>query len=317
MSEILKESVSEYSAFATSLTKLVSEMMGEEYSVRIFKVVKNNSLELDSLVMQKEGKNFTPNIYIKPYYEAFISGVSMDEVAKRLCEIYHSCSLPISEGVLDYSFKEMESSIVYRLVNYTKNKQLMKTIPHIRYLDLAISFHCLVHNDKEGIGTIRITNHHLELWKITKQDLLEVAARNTVRIFPPVIRSMEEVIEDMLTQDSADAENTLEDLGEWNTLKPEKYGDNKMFVLSNSQTINGATCFLYENVLKDFSNRIQADLFILPSSIHEVILVPYHQDLSKDMLMRMVEEINQTQVPVDEVLSDQVYFYSRNSDTLQ
>ncbi len=310
MQDILKESGVSYNTFINDITEIVRGKMGPEYSIRIYKVTKNNSLELDSLVVMKEGKNFAPNIYLMPYYEAYLQGAGLEELADQLCVIYRNYNQPIEDGSLNYTFEEMKPNIIYRLVSYEKNHKLLKSIPHIKYLDLAITFHCLVHNDPEGIGTIRITNEHINMWKISVQELKLQAAKNTKKHFPPAIRSMDEIIRSMLEAEAGNDGELTEDLMQ--NLLPDREASNghKMYVLTNRQGINGATCLLYKKILRTFSGQIQKDLYILPSSIHEVILVPYDPAISKETLAQMVKEVNGTQVAREEVLSDKVYFYS-------
>ncbi|HWT73549.1 MAG TPA: DUF5688 family protein [Mobilitalea sp.] len=313
MQQVLKETSSDYQAFISDITDMVKEMMGEEYTVRIFKVTKNNSLELDSLVLLKEGKNFAPNIYLLPYYEAYMEGVSLQELAQRICGIYQSCTAPLTGDNFQYSLEEMKGNIIYRLVNYDKNHKLLETIPHIRYLDLAITFHCLVHNDGEGIGTIRITNEHMEQWNISLKELQAFAIENTRKKFPPILRSMEEVIKRMISEEYGDNVLCAE---MQNNLFQDTPDQHKMYILSNKKGINGATCLLYDNVLSDIAEQLRSDFFILPSSIHEVILVPYDKSISKEALMEMVKDVNRTQVASDEILSDRVYIYSSENKAI-
>lgn len=315
MLQLLKETGRDYNKFVEDITELVVEKMGKEYKPRIFKVTKNNSLELDSLVLLKEGKNFAPNIYLLPYYEAYREGVDIYELAERLCGIYQNCTTPLQEVDFTYSFDEMKPNIVYRLVNYDRNKKLLEKVPHIRYLDLAITFHCLVHNNADGIGTIRITSEHMELWKVSIKELQVLAVKNTIKRFPPTIRSMEDVIKKMLQEECNEDEFPLE-------LEKDLFdnGDcsnhHKMYILSNLKGINGATCLLYDNVLMRFSEKLRSDLYILPSSIHEVIIVPFDKSISKVSLSEMVKDVNQNQVAEDEVLSDKVYYYSRENNAI-
>jgi len=314
MQQLVRETGSNYNTFISDITEKVGEMMGDDYSARIIKVMKNNSLELDSLVLLKEGKNFAPNIYLQPYYDSYLEGNSIQSLAERLCNVYQNNSHSKMATSFQYTFEEMKSNVIYRLVNFEKNKKLLANVPHIRYLDLAVTFHCLVHNDGDGIGTIRITNDHVELWETSVQELHALAVKNTTGRFPAVIRSMDEVIRGMLTDELEDNELPQELLQE---LYSQGAGvGHKMYVLSNQKGINGATCMLYENVLKRFADKLQTDLFILPSSIHEVLLVPYSNSLSKEILSQMVRDVNFTQVAVDEVLSDKVYFFSRNENAI-
>lgn len=327
MLQFVKEEACSYDHFIDMVKHKVKEQMGEDYSVSIYKVTKNNSLELDSLVVLKEGKNFAPNIYLRPYYESHLEGVGIEEIVDRLCSIYNNSLLPIIKEDFSYSYEEMKSCIIYRLVNYEKNENLLSKIPHIKYLDLAITFHCLVRNDEEGIGTIRITNEHMEFWSITVSELEEAAILNTRKFFPATIRSIDEVLRQLMKEESFqlnDTDLTCLSEGIDNNINTDKVS---MYILSNKKGINGASCLLYDDVINSFANSINSDLYILPSSIHEVILIPVasgtkltagtkDNDINTESLSNMVEEVNRTQVAMEEVLSDRVYYYSRERDEI-
>jgi hypothetical protein len=320
MLQLLKEKANDYdyNSFINEITRMVKKMMGEEFSVRIYKVTKNNSLELDSLVLLREGKNFAPNIYLMPYYEAYLEGTSIKELADRLCGIYQHCSIPIVDEKFSYSFEDMKEFLIYRLVSYDKNRKLLEKVPHIKYLDLAITFHCLVRDDDEGIGTIRVTNEHTQQWKATLQELHALAINNTKRLFPSTIRSMEEVIKGMLAEEfiTSEEDDLSEELLDRFLSNNSNTSNQKMYILTNQKGINGASCLLYDNVLREFANQIHSDFYILPSSIHEIILVPYEKEITIDTLTEMVKDVNRTQVAGDEVLSDRVYFFSRENNAI-
>ena len=90
-----------------------------------------------------------------------------------------------------------------------------------------------------------------------------------------------------------------------------------MYVLSNKQKLQGAACMFYPDILKNFAEEKNSDLYILPSSIHEVILLPAVGDLEKEGLLEMVTEINKTQVQECDVLADSVYYYNRKLQQLE
>jgi len=168
----------------------------------------------------------------------------------------------------------------------------------------------LVREDEEGIGTIRITNEHRKQWKVQLKELHELAADNTKRLFPVSIRSMEEVIRSMLMDEMSGKEEELS--VEMNLfVENSTNAEHRMYILTNEKGINGASCLLYPNVLSEFAERFQSDFYLFPSSIHEVILVPAQDQKSSREYAEMVHEINATQVAKEEVLSDRVYFYSR------
>ncbi len=311
MVQVLKEATSDYDYFLAQILSGVSKRMGKEYTARTIKVLKNNSLELDSLVLLKEGKNFSPNIYLEAYYEAYQQGVKINELVIRLCNIYHNCTVPIAQEQFSYTFEQMKPYIIYRLVSYDRNRRLLEKVPHIRYLDLAITYHCLVREDDEGIGTIRITNEHMRHWKTHRKELQELAAENTKRLFPVSIRSMVEVIRSMLVENLTDSENELSQ--EMSQYCIDSSSTQNMYILSNEKGINGAACLIYSDVLHDISERFQSDFYVFPSSIHELILVPASDSNSSKEYTEMVREINATQVAPEEVLSDRIYYYSREN----
>jgi hypothetical protein len=317
MQQLVREQLCNYSTFTGQITQSVKENMGEEFTVRCLKVMKNNSLELDSLVILKKGKNFAPNIYLLPYYEEYIQGAGITDITEKLCGIYNNYEIPAMNILFSYSYSDVKSFIIYRLVSYERNEKLLKSIPHVRYLDMAITYHCLVREDNDGIGTIRITNEHMLMWEASPEELYELAVDNTSKLFPHSIRSMDDVIlgmlgeEGMLHGEEEQVQTLQRELG-----YPCNDTHNKMYILTNHKGINGATCLLYANILKEFSRQIKSDFFIIPSSIHEVILVPCDRTITKEILTEMVKDVNRTQVARDEILSDNVYYYSSKKDAL-
>ena len=92
-----------------------------------------------------------------------------------------------------------------------------------------------------------------------------------------------------------------------------------MYVASNSDKLNGSSVILYRDMLKNFAESHDVEkLYILPSSLHEVIIIPDDANMEKDiqMLNEMVVSVNCTQVQPEEILSDHVYVYEYSTDTL-
>lgn len=312
---VMEEKVN-YHSFTDTICSSVKQLLGEEYQVQIHKVTKNNALELDSLMVFRKGRNFAPNIYLLPYYESYLEGTTIQEISERLCKVYRYNTKPILRDDFTYSLEEMKRFITYRLVSYERNQKLLSQVPHVKYLDLAIIFQCLVRDDEDGIGTIRITNEHMKLWKTSIEEIESYAVANTSTLLPASIRTMSDTINGLLHDEmTCGGEDDIAEelLDEW--IKNSLSQDNPpMYILTNQKSINGASCILYNNLLHDFSNQIQSDFYILPSSVHEVILVPFNKNMKKDSLEQMVQDVNRTQVAQEEVLSDRVYYYSREKN---
>ncbi|MSS63094.1 DUF5688 family protein [Velocimicrobium porci] len=307
--------------------------MGEEYEITKDSVIKNNGTKLESILILKKGEKVTPSIYIKEFYEEFCHGRSVDSIVEEILCCYENCKREkeLLNNTLDISFEAVKNRIIYRLVNYEKNKELLEQIPHFKFLDLAIVFHCLIRKDTNEIGTIQVTNDWLNEWKIDKKELLKLASINTPRIFPARICTMEEVIEEIIKQDIQRVldhytmesmpvleeeykEKVIESVMNSLTGGLKKSDSPPIYVLTNTCGRNGAGTLIYEDVIRDFAETYQSDFYILPSSIHEVLLIPNDVKLEKEVLKAMVSDINGTQVPKEEVLSNQVYLYSRETN---
>jgi hypothetical protein len=334
---MLKETgfeVLKYDEFLLTMKEVVKEMVDDKYSVEINHVIKNNSIELDGLTIFGADIIITPNIYLNAYYERYMEGEELSDLAVEIVRLYE---MAMKEGErekinITYELEEMKPFIVYRLVNYKKNQKLLQEIPHLNFLDLAITFHCLVKDCEEGIGTIRITNEHLERWNTNLKEIERLAIHNTPRLFPYQMRGMNEVIKDIFrkemrgmediavsyneTQSEESIEQAEENMMQTLIDAMEQRKSEEMYVLTNYKGINGASCLLYPEILDQIGDKLNADFYILPSSIHELILIIDNGKMNPISLREMVCEVNQTQVAADEVLSDQVYYYSREKQRI-
>ncbi|MGB8452583.1 MAG: DUF5688 family protein [Anaerocolumna sp.] len=308
-----------FGKFLSLMQKSVKEAVGAGYSVEINHVIKNNSIELEGLIILKDSERITPNIYLNPYYERYLTGDPFEGLVDEIIQVYRNTREVGEKNDLSirYEFNEMKPYIIYRLINYDRNRKLLMEVPHVHFMDLAITFHCLVKNNEKGIGTIRITNEHINTWNINIEELKEIARINTPALFPPVVKSMNDVIQDIFKNELhtfSQSDSYSEDSTIFDGLS--QHETNNMYVISNLKGINGASCLLYPNVMKDLAEELNSDLYILPSSIHEVIVVKGNASMDKNTFREMVFDVNRTQVPDEDVLSDNVYFYSRERNAI-
>jgi len=297
----------EFEKFTNKMLFAAEKYFQEGTKVVINQVAKNNGVILHGLTIMEDGCNIAPTIYLNGLYESYEAGTTFSEIFHRVIKAYEENR--IEENINIEFFTDYESvrhRIVYKLINYNKNKHLLEDIPHIQYLDLAIVFYCLMICDSFGNGSIMIHNSHCNMWNVDAQKLYQDARLNTPLLLGAELKSMEEVISQLLD------ETEIEETNQWE----EEVRDVPMYVLSNKTKIHGAACMLYENVVSDFAEYLHRDIFILPSSVHEVILVPSHGIEKAQNLIDMVREVNETQVEEEEVLSDSVYFFSREAGQL-
>ena len=186
---------------------------------------------------------------------------------------------------------------------------MLKEVPHIPLLDLSIVFYILVDVDEKGSATIQIRNEHIEDWDVNVEQLYKDAKLNVKRLIPARLMCMQHVIEKL-----CDISKTEEK----DLLKAKFPPENKefMYILTNSIHQFGAAVLAYPNILEMASRIIGEDFYLLPSSIHEVILIPKSKSPDLKDLNEMINEVNETQVQEEEVLSDHAYYYEKNTHTL-
>ena len=270
----------------------------ESYDVTIRKVRKNNGVVLDGLSIIGRNQNVSPTIYLNSYFEQYQKGRDLESILREIYYIYvnnPSENLEVEPEDLN-SYEFVKGAIFYRIVNYETNQILLEDCPFYRIQDLAVTFRVLAQKDEKGIATVLVTNAMMKLWGITIEELKALAIVNTPILFPMKVEPLIKVLEGYINLDY-----------------PESV---PLFVLTNSFGINGASCILYEDALKNLSRKWDSDIYILPSSVHEVLLLPVQKEFDKDYLETIVQESNKTVVSQEEFLSDHVYYYLKETNEM-
>ncbi|WP_251207328.1 DUF5688 family protein [Acetatifactor aquisgranensis] len=287
--------------FAEKICSAVKKELGAGYRVECKEVRKNNGVILHGLLVLGEDRNVAPTIYLDTFLEAYEAGAAFKSILQRLLEI---CREDMAKGTVDMeffrSFEQVRDRICYRLIGRKGNEELLEDIPYIEFLDLAICFYYAYHGDALGDGTILIHNSHLDLWETCTAELFGLAKRNTQKLFPWVCSSLTEVLGEMAGQEISPEEATVQE---------EFLQEMPLQVLSNVKRTHGAICMLYPGVLEALAAKEGRNFYILPSSIHEVILLADTGAGSAGELRKMVAEVNSTQVAPEEVLSDSLYYF--------
>ena len=307
-----------YHEFQNTILKMIRDRIADgwmpEASAVTEIMTKNNGVEVCGLFIRKEGEMAAPAIYLEDFYDMFLGGQDLDRILDLICRRYeHACCRLPAKMASPENFEEVKPFIIYRIVNFDKNRELLKSCPCIPLLDLAVTFRWLALSDEYSISSAMITNCQMDFWGIGLSDLLDLAKVNTSRLFPVEIRSMEESIAEMCAHlELIGAEEEQEYVRE---LKQSPVCP--MFIMTNEKGINGATCLIYENVLKDFAGRLKEGFYIIPSSVHEVIMIPESLIENPAELGLMVREVNEKAVPSDEILSDSVYHFDMEKNSLE
>lgn len=311
---MMNATINSMEVFAATVKEAVEASLGEGYEVNIHEVLKNNSTRLTGLTIKTEESNVAPTIYLEGSFERYKAGDSaLPVIVSEIISVYENHKTTMSfDASLVTDFSACKERICYKLVNADRNRELLSDAPHIIVCDdLAVIFYILVSNDGEGTATITVRNNMSDLWGVATDELFKIALANTQRLFRGTVKSMASVMMELLA-DRLDEEGCREF---YDMVVSED--DVPMYVCTNASKINGAGVILYENLLKDFAQKVGADFYILPSSVHETLLIPVSDQFDVETLRAMVCEVNMTQVAPEEQLSDQVYLYSRECDQIR
>lgn len=291
----------DYQQFIFVVKENVALALGEGMSLQVHTALKNNGRERVGLTIMDKRINISPTIYLEEFYKQFQNGYTIQNITERILEVYHEVKFEHTWQVHTVKdFETMRSKIVYKLIHAKENEILLKSMPYIAYLDFAIVFYILFEVDESGTATIPITHELTQLWNVSLDEIQQNAFRNAPTLLPASFKPMQIVINE-LTGANCVGEECIEDL---------------MFVLTNSIRTFGAACILYDGMLDKISEEIGENFYILPSSIHEMIIVPESNSPSRAHLDEMITEVNQTQVDEEEVLSDCVYYYDCKTKAL-
>ena len=273
----------------------------EQYQLEGSVLLKNNDTKRYAILLKKIEGTVSPTIYLDNFYSEFEHGrATIPETASHIYEQMHDFEDKI-EAYQEFSaeLSDCSNKITYRLGSKERNKQFLESVPHLPFLNMAVVFYIIHHVSKEGMESICVTNELAGKWGLSAKSLYIIAEKNTPILLPPIIDTMEHTLELLM--------------GEINcAIEPAKDSNKPipMHIMTNKYQINGASVLLYHGLLDGLAEKLGTDLYVIPSSIHELIIMPAEDgSLSLSKLSDMVKEINENHVKEEEILSDCAYYY--------
>ena len=259
----------------------------KNYSIEVHKINKINE-ELDALcVINTDLKiGVSPIVYINQMYEDYKKNKSLPNVLKKAAETISNTHIDINPTL---DCENLRKNTIFVLVNAEDNKAMLSAVPHKKFLDLAIVFRWLIQRDNEKfMGTI-ITNEIADKYKLTADELFDIAKANTKRIYKPRFENVVDLVNRLSPNDPIPSDKSV-----------------PMYILSNEIAMEGASYILYEDILKDIRTQLGEDYYIIPSSINETIIVPC-STIDAEYTKNMLRNVNRNVVARQEMLSDNVY----------
>lgn len=298
---------------AESITGYLKECDVDE--VRLIDITKNNDTKKTGIMIMEKDESISPTIYLEDFYKGYQEGQDLEDILLDISTCFEKskqCGKILYErdynDLMDY--EKVKDQIIVRAVGLEKNQEYLADKIYDVKNDMALVYFILVEKEESYIQTCAIHQGILDKYGISKNEISELAIENTQRLFPPTLKSMENVLREMIMPDyQADHKSFDQSLCE---MSQTGVGDIPcMLILSNEDCINGATAIFYPDILATITKELGTDVYVLPSSIHEVILVPKNGEIQENQLTNMVREVNATQVDDQEVLTNHTYEYCR------
>lgn len=278
----------DFEHFTNAILEEISRLLPDDTHAAAIRMQRGNQTATYGLYMERADAGGAPLLDLFPFYEAYRAGLSLHDAACYLLENYKN-SVPFETSFPDFprNAAHFREQIVIRLVHYNQNREWLRSVPHRRVLDLAFLCEVAVPHAGEGYGVCAVTTPLMKALGLNEETLFSLAWRNQLSSIPPLICP----IEDILSQPSP----------------------TPVYVVTNQTKLHGACCLFYPGVLEELARRLESDLCILPSSIHEVLVTAWDETQSKEQMDEMVREINRSSVPERDWLSDHAYLYCRQS----
>lgn len=295
--------MNDFAQFKKAVKNRVQTFMPDQYQtaeVTIEKVLKNNGHEEDKLVIREEGQTIAPAVYLRPYYdEMILAGTSMEESIRHIAQDYvmHDRDMKrnLPESVKDIltDYGQVRDRLQIQLVNAEQNAELLEGTAHkkLENTDLAAVFRIRFDEILMKSASMLVPEGLLETWKTDVETLYDHALENSANKFPYIFMALPQPV----------------------LPEPE---NGSLYLLTNSLEQYGTSVLLYPEVMQTLAQDHQTNFFILPSSVHELVLIADNGQQDIQQLQEMVIKVNRSMLSLEERLSDQVYYYDRTSQDL-
>lgn len=295
-----------YEEFKRKLINMLREGFDDNIDLILHQGLKTNLGKVDILsIVNKEEEDAVcvPAACLQEYYEWHQREYSIDRIALAIIDDYYKDKripkqvvIPLLEEIKNY--EKIKGRVYYRILNAEKNQDLFSEVPYLDFLDLKIVFYILAVGSTNEIGSIIVNQKLMDEWEISTDELCNIAMENTPKLFPVQVNTIGGILGNMQIESDA-GQMWEEDL-----------------VVSNHVWINGFGVILYPGILQEIAQRADKDMIILPSSIHEAILIPYDNRVDINEIQGIVRRVNDSLELQSEVLSNEVYLFEREKGTI-
>lgn len=304
--------------FIQELIEYLNENKGNDVEVSVRSFVKTNDTKVEAINLISKNVTATRNFYTEELYKRYCCGsCSIETLGNEMLQLSKE-DVPVEINFASNLFSclsDLDSllggHVCIRLVNLEKNKEFLLGKTYLPFLDLATVFYCVVNKESEQMTSVAIPKSCSDKWDISLEEALDKVLEDMTIHFPIERKALGDMIEGILCDDTfGDVMNPPE--LELPACSP------RIYCQTNTYKLNGAATILYKNALKELAEKLSVDiLYIIPSSIHETLIIPEDEDIVLEGLKELIKDVNTTTVSPNEVLSDNLYVYDAVIDEIR
>ena len=288
-----------YEEFKQQIVDDLKDRLGDDYNLSVNEVKKLNQ-SYEAVTVTPEGSNVGVNMPLDKLYAALQDDVPYEAVVDKAVNAIENGlnRAPEFDVIMLRDYDQMKDKLAMEVVSAEANAEMLETVPHKNIEDMAVVYRFVLESSENGGASILVTNQLLENMGVTPDQLHADAMENAPLLRPAVITGMSELMAEMMGVENAEMMGLV--------VAPE---DEKMFVATVPDKTHGASVLAYQDFMDQAAERVGGDFFILPSSIHECLIVPDNGEMKYEDLQAMVKDVNATQVDPADKLTDSVYHY--------
>ena len=274
------------------LTEMQERLPGLHFELKDVEKLQNSSYR--GLAVRYEGSPVTALIDLAPFLARTEAGEDfrevMEDITAKAGDAFRTSSVIGLESFQDY--KTIRERLFVQLVNADSSRPLLDQYPHRRIGDMAMIAR-IDFSERDGQEmSAAVTKGMLEGFGISQDTLLADAVASGMNRKPATLRTI------------------IEELSAISGM-PMDFGGSVpgFWVASTKEKINGAAVICYPGFLDEAAEKLGSDFFVIPSSIHEMLLLPDDGTIRADALTHIQHEVNENEVLPEEVLSRQIFYY--------
>lgn len=296
-----------FGEFVDEVRRSIKDYLPEKFAdaeVHVDQFQKLNTAYL-GMQVKREDQMVVPNINLNARFADYQENrMSLEAAMRTIAEQVQLAPEIQTEWLKDYS--QVKDHLFIRVSDAKENEDFLRMSPHKEVDGLAVSYHIAFEGLHGVEASTPVSYKMMEMYGVTAEQLHADALESTQRLYPVKYASMDEVMQQMMGIEPDMAADMM----------PPMEGP-QLMVLTNTQGMHGAGALFYPDQLETIAQQMGTDFFVLPSSVHEVLILPDDGSQDLDSLQFMVREINRTEVAPEDRLSDFVYHYDAQDHVLE